>query len=189
MVDTAGFNLAFAGIALSCDSGTSWSLQRIVGPARAKELLLLPRTVPADECLSLGLVTKIVPADEFEATVHELATTLAAGPTLAYGSIRRAVAFSSGHRLTESLANEGEYMTLTGATSDHRAAVTRSSPRRSRSSPAGEPGSGGQQRSTTSRIAPRGDLAVAQRGGRSAGIPAGLEVGAPGVTMSTTAAP
>jgi 2-(1,2-epoxy-1,2-dihydrophenyl)acetyl-CoA isomerase len=123
LVDTAGFNLAFAGIALSCDSGTSWSLQRIVGPAKAKELLLLPRTVPADECLALGLVTTVVSADAFEATVRELATTLAAGPTLAYGSIRRAVAFSSGHDLTESLAREGDYMSLTGATSDHRAAV------------------------------------------------------------------
>jgi 2-(1,2-epoxy-1,2-dihydrophenyl)acetyl-CoA isomerase len=123
MVDTAGVNLAFAGIALSCDSGTSWTLQRIVGPAKAKELLLLPRTVPADECLSLGLVTKVVPADEFEATVRELATTLAAGPTLAYGSIRRAVAFSAGHGLSESLATEGEHMTRTGATADHRAAV------------------------------------------------------------------
>jgi 2-(1,2-epoxy-1,2-dihydrophenyl)acetyl-CoA isomerase len=123
LVDTAGFNLAFAGIALSCDSGTSWSLQRIVGPAKAKELLLLPRTVPADECLALGLVTTVVSADAFEATVRELATTLAAGPTLAYGSIRRAVAFSSGRGLTESLAREGDYMSLTGATSDHRAAV------------------------------------------------------------------
>ena len=63
MVDTAGFNLAFAGIALSCDSGTSWSLQRFVGPAKAKELLLLPRTVPAEECLSLGLVTTVVPPE------------------------------------------------------------------------------------------------------------------------------
>jgi len=123
LVDTAGFNLAFAGIALSCDSGTSWSLQRVVGPARAKELLLLPRTVPADECLALGLVTKVVSAQDFEATVRELATTLAAGPTLAYGSIRRAVAFSAGHALTESLAQEGDYMTLTGGTADHRAAV------------------------------------------------------------------
>jgi 2-(1,2-epoxy-1,2-dihydrophenyl)acetyl-CoA isomerase len=123
LVDTAGFNLAFAGIALSCDSGTSWSLQRIVGPARAKELLLLPRTVPADECLALGLVTKVVSAQDFETTVRELATTLAAGPTLAYGSIRRAVAFSAGHALSESLAQEGDYMTLTGGTADHRAAV------------------------------------------------------------------
>jgi 2-(1,2-epoxy-1,2-dihydrophenyl)acetyl-CoA isomerase len=123
LVDTAGFNLAFAGIALSCDSGSSWSLQRIVGPAKAKELLLLPRTVPADECLSLGLVTTVVPAGEFDHAVRELATTLAAGPTLAYGSIRRAVAFSAGHGLTESLAQEGEYMSLTGASADHRAAV------------------------------------------------------------------
>jgi 2-(1,2-epoxy-1,2-dihydrophenyl)acetyl-CoA isomerase len=123
LVDTAGFNLAFAGIALSCDSGTSWSLQRIVGPARAKELLLLPRTVPAGECLSLGLVTRVVPADELDATVRELASTLAAGPTLAYGSIRRAVAFSAGHALSESLATEGDYMTLTGASADHHAAV------------------------------------------------------------------
>jgi 2-(1,2-epoxy-1,2-dihydrophenyl)acetyl-CoA isomerase len=123
LVDTAGFNLAFAGIALSCDSGTSWSLQRIVGPAKAKELLLLPRTVAADECLALGLVTTVVSAQDFEATVRELATTLAAGPTLAYGSIRRAVAFSAGHGLTESLAQEGDHMTLTGGTSDHRAAV------------------------------------------------------------------
>jgi 2-(1,2-epoxy-1,2-dihydrophenyl)acetyl-CoA isomerase len=123
LVDSAGFNLAFAGIALSCDSGSSWALQRLVGPARAKELLLLPRTVPAQECLSLGLVTTVVPAEELDATVHELATTLAAGPTLAYGAIRRAVAFSAGHPLTESLAQEADYMALTGASADHRAAV------------------------------------------------------------------
>jgi 2-(1,2-epoxy-1,2-dihydrophenyl)acetyl-CoA isomerase len=123
MVDTAGINLAFAGIALSCDSGSSWWLPRLVGPAKAKELLLLPRTVPASECLDLGLVTKVVAADELAGTVRELATTLADGPTLAYGSIRRAVAFSSGHDLSASLAQEGEYMALTGASEDHHAAV------------------------------------------------------------------
>ncbi|HEV7173458.1 enoyl-CoA hydratase/isomerase family protein [Pedococcus sp.] len=123
MVDTAGINLAFAGIALSCDSGSSWWLPRLVGPAKAKELLLLPRTVAAAECLDLGLVTTVVAADELAATVRELATTLADGPTLAYGSIRRAVAFSSGHDLSASLAQEAEYMALTGASEDHHAAV------------------------------------------------------------------
>jgi 2-(1,2-epoxy-1,2-dihydrophenyl)acetyl-CoA isomerase len=123
MVDTAGFNLAFAGIALSCDSGSSWWLQRLVGPARAKELLLLPRTVPAQECLSLGLVTTVVTAEEFEAEVARVATQLAAGPTMAYGSIRRAVAYAAGHPLTESLAKEGEFMARTGASADHHAAV------------------------------------------------------------------
>ena len=123
MVDTAGFNLAFAGIALSCDSGSSWWLPRLVGAARAKELLLLPRTVPAAECLELGLVTKVVAAEELKSAVDELAGQLAAGPTLAYGSIRQAVAFSAGHGLSESLEREGEYMALTGASADHKAAV------------------------------------------------------------------
>ena len=124
LADTAGYNLAFAGIALSCDSGSSWSLPRLVGTARAKELLLMPRTVRAEEALALGLATRVVPADELVDVVAELAGTLAAGPTLAYGSIRRAVAYSAGHTLTESLAREGEYMSLTGASEDHAAAVS-----------------------------------------------------------------
>ncbi len=119
----AGLNTSFAGIALSCDSGASWSLPRLVGPARAKELLLLPRTVPADEALALGLVTKVVPAEELEQTVRELARTLADGPTLAYGSIRRAVAYSAGTDLAHALAHEAELMALTGVSNDHRAAV------------------------------------------------------------------
>ncbi|HET7801672.1 MAG TPA: enoyl-CoA hydratase-related protein [Humibacillus xanthopallidus] len=119
----AGLNTSFAGIALSCDSGASWTLPRLVGPARAKELLLLPRTVPADEALALGLVTKVVPAQELEQAVGELARTLADGPTLAYGSIRRAVAYSAGADLADSLAHEADLMALTGGSSDHRAAV------------------------------------------------------------------
>ncbi|HEY7718315.1 MAG TPA: enoyl-CoA hydratase-related protein [Pedococcus sp.] len=123
MVEQAGVNLAFAGIALSCDSGSSWSLPRLVGPAKAKELLMLPRTVPAQECLELGLATSVVPADQLESAVDELTRTLAAGPTLAYGCIRRAIAHSAAAPLPDALAREGEYMALTGASEDHRAAV------------------------------------------------------------------
>ncbi|MFN8084421.1 MAG: enoyl-CoA hydratase-related protein [Dermatophilaceae bacterium] len=121
--DTAGINLAFAAIALSCDSGSSWSLPRLVGVARAKELLLLPRTVDAKEALQLGLVTQVVPAGELAAAVAALAGRLAAGPTLAYGSIRNAVAFGSAAPLSDALAREAEYMAFTGATADHQAAV------------------------------------------------------------------
>jgi 2-(1,2-epoxy-1,2-dihydrophenyl)acetyl-CoA isomerase len=121
--DTAGLNTSFAGIALSCDSGASWTLPRLVGTARAKDLLMFPRTVPAQEALELGLVSRVVPAGELEATVRELATTLAAGPTLAYGSIRRAVAFSATADLADSLANEAELMAYTGQSADHHAAV------------------------------------------------------------------
>jgi 2-(1,2-epoxy-1,2-dihydrophenyl)acetyl-CoA isomerase len=123
IVDTAGINTAFAGIALSCDSGSSWTLPRLVGPARAKELLFFPRTVPASECLALGLVTHVVPEAELAGTVAALARTLADGPTLAYGSIRRAVAASSGQDLAAALAHEAELMTLTGASADHQVAV------------------------------------------------------------------
>ncbi len=120
---SGGFNLAFAGVALSCDTGSSWWLPRLVGVAKAKELLLLPRTVRAEEALQLGLATRVVEDDELAAETAALAARLAAGPTLAYASMRRAVAFSAGHDLPASLANEEELMRLTGASADHLAAV------------------------------------------------------------------
>jgi 2-(1,2-epoxy-1,2-dihydrophenyl)acetyl-CoA isomerase len=123
MVEGAGLNTSFAGIALSCDSGASWSLPRFVGPARAKDLLLFPRTVPAAEALTLGLVSKVVAAQHLDRVVTELATSLAVGPTLAYGSIRRAVAASAGTDLETALAHEAELMALTGRSADHQAAV------------------------------------------------------------------
>jgi 2-(1,2-epoxy-1,2-dihydrophenyl)acetyl-CoA isomerase len=122
-VETVTLNTAFAGIALSCDSGASWQLPRLVGPAKAKELLFFPRSMPAAEALELGLLTKVVPQEAFDDTVRELATMLAQGPTLAYGAIRQAVAFSLAHDLADSLAHEGRLMARTGATTDHRAAV------------------------------------------------------------------
>jgi len=123
IVDTGGFNLAFAGIALSCDSGASWTLPRLIGTARATELLMFPRTIAAAEALELGLVTRVVTEDELPAVISELARTVAAGPTLAYGAIRRSVAYSAGHPLSESLAQEAEQMALTGGSQDHATAV------------------------------------------------------------------
>ncbi len=120
---SAGFNLAFAGVALSCDTGSSWTLQRIVGRARALELLYFPRTIDSEESLELGLATKVVDQDEFEADVATLARRLAAGPTVSYGAIRRSVEFSAGHDLAQSLEFEAAMMTLTGDTEDHRNAV------------------------------------------------------------------
>ena len=123
VAQTAGFNLAFAAIGLSADSGSSWTLPRLVGMARAKELLLLPSTVPADRALELGLATEVVDAAAVLPTATALAARLAAGPTVAYGAIRRALAFSAGHGIDESLDFEGEMMALTGSTADHRGAV------------------------------------------------------------------
>jgi 2-(1,2-epoxy-1,2-dihydrophenyl)acetyl-CoA isomerase len=123
LADTAGFNLAFSGIALSCDTGSSWTLPRLVGRAKALELLYFPRTIPAEEALGLGIATRVVPGPDLVDEVRRLAQRLAAGPTLSYGAIRRSVAHSAGHDLESSLAFEAEMMTLTGATQDHRNAV------------------------------------------------------------------
>lgn len=123
MVSEGGVNLAFAGVGLSCDSGSSWTLQQLIGPARAKELLLMPRTLDADECLRLGLVTEVVEAEGFAARVDAVAARLAAGPTRAYGAIRRSVTHAAGRPLAEALAFEARQMALTGASADHQRAV------------------------------------------------------------------
>ena len=124
VADSAGFNLAFAAVGLSADSGSSWTLPRLVGMAGAKELLMQPSTVPAQRALELGLATEVVEQSAVLPTAQALAARLAAGPTVAYGAIRRALAFSAGHGIEESLGFEGEMMALTGSTADHREAVT-----------------------------------------------------------------
>jgi 2-(1,2-epoxy-1,2-dihydrophenyl)acetyl-CoA isomerase len=123
LAEAAGFNLAFTGVALSCDTGSSWTLPRLVGRAKALELLYFPRTIGSAEALELGLATTVAGADAFEAEVAQLARRLADGPTVSYGAIRRSVEFSAGHGFAESLAFEGSMMTLTGSTEDHRNAV------------------------------------------------------------------
>ena len=123
MADTAGMNTAFAGIALSCDTGASFWLPRLVGHARAKDLLFNPRTVPAAECLDLGLVTEVVAAEDLAMVARQAAQRLAAGPTQAYGAMRQAILSGSTLSLTEALAVEESFMASTGATADHREAV------------------------------------------------------------------
>ena len=121
---SAGFNLAFTAIGLSCDSGSSWTLPRLVGWAKARELLMLPRTVRGDEALALGLATEVVSDGAVLTRARELARQLASGPTLAYAAVRDVLNYSATHSLDESLVREGEMMNRTGATEDHRSAVT-----------------------------------------------------------------
>jgi 2-(1,2-epoxy-1,2-dihydrophenyl)acetyl-CoA isomerase len=123
LTEAAGFNLAFTGVALSCDTGSSWTLPRIVGRAKALELLYFPRTLSSAESVELGLATTVAGPDDFAAEVAKLARRLADGPTVSYGSIRRSVEFSAGHSFEESLEFEGSMMSLTGDTEDHRNAV------------------------------------------------------------------
>lgn len=121
--DSAGLNTAFTAVGLSCDTGASWSLQRLVGPAKAVELLMLPRTIDAAEALDLGLVTTVVAASSLAGEVASLAGRLASGPTLAYAAVKQSVAYAATHRLDEALAFESEMMARTGGSADHRNAV------------------------------------------------------------------
>ena len=73
----------YARIGVSPDAGMTWFLPRIVGSARAAELILTARDIRADEALRIGLVAHTYPAEEFTASAHAYATKLAQGPTLA----------------------------------------------------------------------------------------------------------
>lgn len=120
---SAGFNLAFANIALSCDTGSSWTLPRLVGPTRAMDLLLNPRTISAAQALDWGLASEVVADEDLAVRTAELATAWAAGPTLAYAAIRRSVGVAASSTLEDALAFEAIQMRATGETEDHLAAV------------------------------------------------------------------
>jgi 2-(1,2-epoxy-1,2-dihydrophenyl)acetyl-CoA isomerase len=121
--DKTKFALAFSGIGLAPDSGASWTLQRLVGHGRAAELLLLGEPLDAARALELGVVTRVVPADDLVKTARELAVRLAQGPTLAYGATKRALAYASTHALPEALAMEADLQDECAATQDHLDAV------------------------------------------------------------------
>jgi 2-(1,2-epoxy-1,2-dihydrophenyl)acetyl-CoA isomerase len=121
--DAAVFHLAFPGIGLSVDSGLSWTLPRLVGFGRATELLLRPRPLSAADALALGLATEVVPAAGLAARAATVAAELAAGPTVAFGATKQALAYSAGHGLPDALDMETGMQTLAGTTEDHADAV------------------------------------------------------------------
>ncbi|WP_165988083.1 enoyl-CoA hydratase-related protein [Streptomyces sp. YIM 98790] len=121
--ERAKFTTAFAGVALSTDSGLAWTLPRFVGPGRAADLLLFPRTIDAREAERLGIAQRVVPEDELAETAAAVARRLAAGPTLAYAAIKQALDFAVSHTLEETLELEAELQIRAGASEDHRAAV------------------------------------------------------------------
>ncbi|WP_406342653.1 enoyl-CoA hydratase/isomerase family protein [Streptomyces sp. NBC_00648] len=123
VADTAAFNTSFAGVALTADSGVSWTLPRLIGHSRAADLLLFPRSISAQEAYELGIVNKLVPAAELAAEAAAVARALADGPTLAYAALKESLAYGAGHTLTEALEKEDELQTLAGASEDHGIAV------------------------------------------------------------------
>ncbi len=85
LAEGAVLMMAFSNIALVPDCGGSWLLPRTVGYARAFELAASGRRVGAEEALALGLVQRVLPADEVLPAAQATAGELAARPTLALG--------------------------------------------------------------------------------------------------------
>lgn len=104
----ASFTVAYTGIGLSPDGGSSWLLPRIVGRRTAAELMLTNRRVKADEAKALGLLTEVVAEDELDARVDELAAKLAAGPVRAHGAVKRLLDSSATSRFADQLAAEAD---------------------------------------------------------------------------------
>ncbi|MFJ8160940.1 enoyl-CoA hydratase/isomerase family protein [Streptomyces sp. NPDC096136] len=121
--ETASFNTSFAGVALTADSGVSWTLPRLIGASRASDLLLFPRSITAQEARDLGIVNRLVPAEELHAEAEAVARTLAAGPTVAYAAIKESLAYGASRSLSEALEREDVLQTRAGASEDHSIAV------------------------------------------------------------------
>jgi 2-(1,2-epoxy-1,2-dihydrophenyl)acetyl-CoA isomerase len=116
--DDAYFSSAYRHIGLSPDGGGTYALPRIVGMRKALELLLLADRFDAAEALRLGIVNRVVPADALDATVAELAASIADGPALATRNIKRLVRGSYERSLSEQLDAEAASFAACAATAD-----------------------------------------------------------------------
>jgi 2-(1,2-epoxy-1,2-dihydrophenyl)acetyl-CoA isomerase len=104
--DAARFLQAFVKIGLVPDSGGNWLLPRAVGVGKALELSITGDQVDAAEALRIGLVTRVVPADDFPAELARYAANLAALPTRAIGATKRLLAETPALTLVETLERE-----------------------------------------------------------------------------------
>lgn len=110
---------AFATVALSGDFGVAWLLDRLVGPALARELMLLNPRLDGQACHDMGLLNRLVPEEELEARTRELAAQLANGSVLTLAHIKRNLLEAPGQTLSESMASEVPRHKECGLTDDH----------------------------------------------------------------------
>lgn len=121
--ERASFVTAFSKIGLVPDSGMSYTLPRLVGHAKALELMMLSPKLASDEALRLGLVNRVVSDETFARDLSELASALAQGPTRAYGLMKRALAKSAVSSFEEILAYEASLQDVAGKSQDHEEGI------------------------------------------------------------------
>ena len=113
----------FINIGLVPDSGSSYFLPRSVGRAKAFELCAMGSKVKAHEALTLGLVNKVVPANQLDLVVQECTDHFAKAPTKAIGIIKKMLDKSATANLDEMLRYEAYCQEIAGVTYDHQEGV------------------------------------------------------------------
>ncbi len=121
--DRARFVSAFANIAQSGDCGISYGLERLVGRARAFEILMLSEAIGAEQALRLGLAHRVYPHDEFLDRGLEFCARLAAGPTATFARMKENVTFAETHTYVEALEREAYHWKMSQLGHDHRQAI------------------------------------------------------------------
>ncbi len=116
--ESAYFLQAFVNIGLVPDGGASWMLPRLIGKARATEMMMLGERVPAVKALDWGMVHKVVADDALDAEAFALAERLAAMPTVALGLMRRAITRGYESNYASALHVEAENQRVARGTAD-----------------------------------------------------------------------
>jgi 2-(1,2-epoxy-1,2-dihydrophenyl)acetyl-CoA isomerase len=120
---SATFLEAFAKIGLVPDSGGTWFLPRLVGPARARGLALLADPLTAEKAESWGLIWKCVPDDELIGDANELCMRFATGPTYGLSLIKRALDAAETNDLSTQLDLERDLQRSAGSSPDYAEGV------------------------------------------------------------------
>jgi 2-(1,2-epoxy-1,2-dihydrophenyl)acetyl-CoA isomerase len=114
---------AFAKVGLSGDYGGTYFLTQMLGSAKARELYLLSPVLSGAEALALGMVTRVVPDAEVDAAAHELAMSLAQGPSVTLGYIKRNINNAETMSLEACFDGEAMHHSRAGETDDHKEAA------------------------------------------------------------------
>lgn len=122
--DRSRFCEIFARRGLSLDYGGSWVLPQRVGLHRAKELALLAPMLDAAEAERIGLINKVVPADDLDAAVADWAEQLAAGPPIALAQSKALLNQATSSTLPEMLAAEAAAQAVNFGTKDTTEAIS-----------------------------------------------------------------
>jgi 2-(1,2-epoxy-1,2-dihydrophenyl)acetyl-CoA isomerase len=114
---------AFAKVGFSGDYGGTYFLTHLLGSAKARELYLLSPVLTAQEAFALGMVSKVVPDGDIDAAAHELAMSLAQGPSIALGYIKRNINNAEHMSLEACFDGEAIHHSRAGETADHKEAA------------------------------------------------------------------